>query len=202
MIELVRPILDRPFFYELYHSLVGANYRSRVLVNDYIRPEPTSRILDIGCGPGNMLPFLPECAYLGVDVNDSYIAAARQRYGHRGKFVCERVSHHNVEQLGAFDIVLALGLVHHLDDDEARDLFRLGHTALKPGGRLVTNDGCYTANQSSAERYLLSRDRGRFVRTEVQYLELAHSWFPNVLSHVRTDVLRIPYTHLILECVR
>ncbi len=202
MIELVRPILDRPYFYEAYHRLIGANYRSRVLVEDYIRPKPTDRVLDIGCGPGNMLPFLPECDYLGVDVNPAYIHTAQRRYGDRGKFICERVSHHNVSGLGAFDVVLALGLTHHLEDAEARDLFRLAYAALKPGGRLVTNDGCYTTGQSRLERYLLSRDRGQFVRTQEQYLELARSWFQQVIPHLRTDVLRIPYTHLIMVCVR
>jgi len=202
MIELIRPILDRPFFYELYHSLIGANYRSRVLVADYIRAKPSDRILDIGCGPGNMIPFLPECRYLGVDVNDSYIASAKRRYGHRGEFICQHVSHHNVEQLGSFDVVLALGLVHHLNDSEARDLFRLGYTALRPGGRLITNDGCYTGEQSAVERYLLSRDRGQYVRNEYEYVALAHSYFQTVIPHLRSDVLRIPYTHLIMECVR
>lgn len=202
MIELIRPILDRPFFYELYHRLIGANYRSRVLVSEYIRPGPDDRILDIGCGPGNMMPFLPECRYLGVDVNESYIISAKERYGHRGEFLCERVSHHSVQSLGAFDIVLALGLLHHLDDSEAHDLFRLGSTALKSGGRMITNDGCYVPGQSRAERYLLSRDRGRFIRTQEEYLKLARGWFSEVTPHLRDDVLRIPYTHLILECVR
>jgi len=201
MIELIRPILDKPFFYESYHKLIGANYRSRVLVNDYIRPKPDDRILDIGCGPGNMLPFLPKCRYMGFDANESYITAARERHGDRGEFVCERVSHHTVQQFGTFDIVLALGLVHHLDDSEAKRLFHLGHSALKPRGRMITNDGCYRPGQSAAKRYLLSRDRGRYVRTEQQYLELALTYFDKVKPNIREDVLRIPYTHLILECI-
>jgi cyclopropane fatty-acyl-phospholipid synthase-like methyltransferase len=202
MIELIRPILDRPFFYELHDTLIGAKYRSKILVDDYIRPKPTDRILDIGCGPGNMLPYLPACNYLGLDVNESYIDFAQQRYGHRGEFICERVSRQDVEQLGTFDLALAMGLVHHLDDSEARDLFRLAFATLKPGGRLITNDGCYTANQSGVERYLLSRDRGRFVRNQDKYVELAHSSFPEVIPHIRKGMLRVPYTHLILECVR
>jgi len=202
MLQRIRPILDRPFFYEFYHKLIGANYRTRVLINEYIRPQVGERILDIGCGPGNLVPFLPQCRYLGVDANPSYITAARRRYSHRGEFVCERVSHHNVQELGAFDLVLALGLVHHLDDQEADDLFRLGYAALRNGGRMITMDGCYTSGQSRTERYLLSRDRGQFVRSLEEYVELARAWFQNVNAQLRMDVLRIPYTHVFLECVR
>lgn len=202
MIERIRSILNRPFFYDCYNLLIGANYRSRVLVREYIRPIPENRILDIGCGPGTMLPFLPQCRYVGVDANASYIASARNRFGRRGEFICGRVGHYSVEPLGVFDIVLALGLLHHLNDAEAEDLFRLGRTALKPGGRMITNDGCYILGQSLAKRYLLSRDRGRFVRTKDEYLRLARGSFSEVIPHLREDVLRIPYTHLILECAR
>lgn len=202
MIELVRPILNKPFFYESYHTLIGAGYRSRVLVNDYICPKPGDRILDVGCGPGNMVPYLPDCEYLGFDMNGTYIATARKRYNRIGEFRCERVSHNSVQQFGAFDVVLALGLVHHLDNSEARDLFALGHKALKPGGRMITNDGCYVPRQSAVKRYLLSRDRGRFVRTEPEYVALARSFFNQVEPHIREDVLLIPYTHLIMVCTR
>ena len=157
MIELVRRILNRPFFYESYHKLIGANYRSRVLVDEYICPQQNDRILDIGCGPGNMLPFLPDCQYVGFDANESYIASAHAR---------------------------------------------VGYTALKPGGRMITNDGCYVSRQSAAKRYLLSRDRGQFVRTQPGYEALARSSFRNVYCHLREDVLRIPYTHLIMVCGR
>jgi len=202
VIERIRPILDRPFFYDFYHLLIGANYRSRVLVRDYIRPRPSDRILDLGCGPGRMIRFFPDCSYVGVDANESYILSAQKRYGRRGEFICQRVTHHSVQQLGAFDIVLALGLVHHLNDVEAQDLFRAGQAALKLAGRMITNDGCYAPGQSFAERYLLSRDRGRFVRTQEQYLELAGGSFSQVTAHLREDLLRIPYTHLIMACVR
>lgn len=202
IVESIRPILDRPFFYELFHQIVGAHDRSKLLISEYIRPQPGDRILDVGCGPGNMLPYLPEARYLGVDANESYIEVARKRYGHRGEFICDRVSHQSVKDLGEFDIVLALALLHHLADDEARDLFRMGYTALRPGGRLITMDGCYTADQSAAARYLLSRDRGRFVRTQSEYLKLARERFDDVRSVLRDDALRIPYTTLFMVCVR
>ncbi|HZD30490.1 MAG TPA: class I SAM-dependent methyltransferase [Candidatus Angelobacter sp.] len=202
IVESIRPILDRPFFYELFHTIVGAHDRSNLLVREYIRPQESDRILDVGCGPGNMLPYLPEAQYLGVDANESYIESARKRYGHRGKFICDRVSHQSVRDLGEFDIVLALGLVHHLADAEARDLFRMAYTALRPGGRLVTTDGCYTTDQSAAARYLLSRDRGQFIRTQSEYRKLAGAWFSEVRADLRHDTLRIPYTLLVMVCTR
>ena len=67
---------------------------------------------------------------------------------------------------------------------------------------MITNDGCYAPGQSAAKRFLLSRDRGRYVRTEREYLELAARYFGKVKPNIREDVLRIPYTHLILECIR
>jgi SAM-dependent methyltransferase len=202
MIEYIRPVLDRPFFYELHNTLIGAKHRSQVLVRNYIRPTPGDRILDIGCGPGNMVPFLLNCRYVGVDMNEDYIERAQARYGNQAEFTCKRVSEQTVPDMGAFDIVLALGLLHHLDDSEADDLFRLGYAALKPGGRMITMDGCYLPNQSRIERYLLDSDRGRYVRTEEEYLKLAHHRFNSVIRHVEPGLLRIPYTHLFLECVR
>lgn len=64
-------------------------------------------------------------------------------------------------------ILVALGLLHHLDDDEGRNL-RLA-AALRPRRRLLTNDGCYLERQSAVKRYPLSRGRGLFVRTAHEY---------------------------------
>ena len=202
MIHWIRPILERPFFYEFYHRLIGAPYRNRILVDEYIRPKPEERLLDIGCGPGSMMPFLPPCHYMGFDASPSYIAFARKRYESYGEFICDRVSNSTVKKYGSFDIVLAFGLIHHLDDSEAGGLFRLGYGALKPGGRMVTHDGCYAPGQSAAKRYLLSRDRGAFVRTQEEYERLARSSFESIRTDLRHDVLRIPYTTLIMVCTR
>jgi hypothetical protein len=93
-------------------------------------------------------------------------------------------------------------VLHHLDDDEAVALFRVARDAMKPGARLVTIDGVWTDAQSQVVKYLLARDRGRFVRTEAGYLDLASRVFSNIESSIRHDLLRIPYTVVILKCVR
>jgi 2-polyprenyl-3-methyl-5-hydroxy-6-metoxy-1,4-benzoquinol methylase len=169
-------------------------------IETHIRPKAGDRILDIGCGPANILEDLPDVEYLGLDIDNKYIDSAIKRFGTRGKFVCMKVSGGAIKESSAFDIVLAKGVVHHLDDDEAIELFRLARAAMKPSGRLVTIDGCYVEGRSKLEYYLLSRDRGRYIRTEEGYYHLASKVFPNVKVNVHHDLLRIPYTHLVMEC--
>ena len=44
------------------------------------------------------------------------------------------------------------------------------------------------------------RDRGANIRTEDGYRKLALESFGSVEMRVRTDLLRIPYSHLLIEC--
>lgn len=199
MLETIRSLLAIPQAYQLFWNAIGGPERSRILVRDYIRSRPGDRILEIGCGPGTIVPFLPECDYVGFDSNPHYIRQASKRFP-KAKFVCERVSRFNSEQTSYFDIVLALGIVHHLDDPEALQLFEIARDALKPGGRLLTLDGVWTEHQTRAAKYLLARDRGQFIRSEEEYLRIASQVFPHTRSSVREKLLRIPYTHIILEC--
>jgi SAM-dependent methyltransferase len=199
MIETVRPILDLPWAYQLWGSIIGAHEYRKTLVEEHIRPRGSDRILDIGCGPGSMVPYLPQSGYVGFDANADYIQRAQRRFP-KARFVCERVDEHSLPQSESFDIVVALGIVHHLDDAEAVQLFRLARHALKPRGSLITLDGVWVPNQSRFAKFLLGRDRGRFVRHEDEYVGLASTSFSIVKAVVRCDLLRIPYSHLILEC--
>ena len=137
--------------------------------------------------------------YVGIDLNPRYIASAQARYGTRGTFVCQSVSEILINQKHSFDLVMAHGLVHHLDDHEADQLFQVAAQALKPGGRFLTVDGCFVDGQSRVANWMLRNDRGRFVRTEAAYLAIARQTFANVSADIRHDLLRTPYTHIILN---
>jgi SAM-dependent methyltransferase len=201
MIQSIRSVLAIPAAYQLWWTVVGGPAQATVLVNEYVQPAVGARIFEIGCGPGTIVRYLPPSEYLGFDLSSRYIALARRRFP-KAQFICERVSQFSLNKERNFDVALALGIVHHLDDAEARQLFQIAYNALRPGGKLVTIDGVWTDCQSSAARWLLARDRGEHIRSEPEYVGIASQVFSNVRPSVRHDLLRIPYTHLILECLR
>ena len=197
----MKALLELPFFYNLWRRGIARSDLNSVLVSTYARPANSQRVLDIGCGPAPILESLPrDVEYVGFDPNSAYIDSARARFGARGRFFRSTATREALEDLGKFDVVMAVGVLHHLDDEEAAELFWMAHEALEPGGRLITFDGCYRDGQSRVARMLLDHDRGRHVRTQDEYLALAEGAFSSVSPHLREDLLRVPYTHVILEC--
>ena len=197
----IHAVLSLPMVYTLFGTTVGALAARKKIIRQYVQPNEGDRILDIGCGPGDIVGFLsPRVKYVGFDASPGYIQTAKRRFGHRAQFHCDRVGVTVPVERGSFDVVLALGILHHLDDGEALDLFRLSCQALKPGGRLYTLDGCYVPDQSRWVRWFLDHDRGKNIRTQEACLSLAKQVFSTVLAQIREDIFRIPYTALILEC--
>ena len=181
-------------------SLLGADRSRRILVDEYLRPKPGDRILDIGCGTGAILEFIPHgIEYLGIDLNPDYIASATHQFGDRARF---RVADVNLLEPNAedrFDVITAWGLLHHLEDREVSRLASTSRRLLKAGGRFITLDNCFTDGQSIVAKTLIQLDRGRNVRTVSQYEALIAEVFDRVVCVIRHDLLRVPYTHVIFE---
>lgn len=196
----IRAVLAHPRVYEVWSRAVGAARARRILVTDHVRPRDGDRILDVGCGPGSLIDHLPPAVdYVGVDLNADYIASARARFGSgRRQFRVGNAAGLDSD-LRDFDIVMVFGLLHHLDDAAASNLIRRAGDTLVAGGRIVTFDGVFTPDQSTAARALISRDRGQNVRTLEGYAALVGESFTEVIATKRSDLLRIPYTHCILE---
>jgi SAM-dependent methyltransferase len=195
----VRGILSSPTVYELWSRLVGGERGRRSVVRDHVRPRPGARVLDLGCGPGELVEHLGDVRYVGVDVSDRYIARARQAFGDRAEFRVGDATRLD-EDLRDFDVVLAFGVLHHLDDQSALRLLSGAKAALGQGGRFVSVDPAAISDDRTAARLLVSWDRGGHVRGPAEYKQLAESTFEQVLCDVRRDLLRFPYTHCVLEC--
>lgn len=203
MLDLdVRRFLTHPRLYRGFIRAIGTESKRASYAREFVAARPNDRILDIGCGPADILEYLPKVDYHGFDMNPAYIASARRRFGERGSFYCRRVTRDAIDDLGHFDLALATGVIHHLADGEARDLFALAHKALKPGGRFVSCDGCYVPRQNPLARLLMALDRGAHVRDRAGYLRLAETAFERVTATLHDNLSRIPYTYIVLRCTR
>ena len=120
------------------------------------------RLLEVGCGPGIMLPDLLAMGFdvRAIDVSAEMIRRAEQRMaGHPLARRC-RLAVGDVERLefgeGAFDAVLAMGVLEYLPacDGALREMVRV----LRPGGHLVlTVPNRAAAYHVASSAYLAAR---------------------------------------------
>jgi SAM-dependent methyltransferase len=193
--------LKVPFLYNVFQGAVGGNALRRRIIQNHVRAKAGDKVIDIGCGPAQALQCLPDVQYFGFDINPDYIASAEHMYGSKGSFVVgDTHSLRNDSRFKDADIVMAVGVLHHLDDEDAAGCIQFAHDALKTGGRFVTHDACWIPNQGAFSRYIMSKDRGRNIRTEQEYRQLAAKVFKNVHASVDTAPMRIPYVTVVLEC--
>ena len=162
-------------------------------------------VVDIGCGPGTVLKYLPpDVDYVGVDISENYIRAARKRFSAKGTFFLSTAVDfltHNRTRLNCADLVLCNGVLHHLSDHEAIEVLKLSKRIMKPYGRLVCLEAVYLTRQTRLSRWIVGADRGRYVRSEQEWKNLISQAFDSYSTNILTGLIRIPYTHIVIECV-
>lgn len=193
----IKEILNKPYVFNLFNRMLG-DAKSRIeLTEKYIQPKKGDKILDIGCGTGTTFPYLGEVEYDGYDGSKEYIEYAKSLFSKNANFYHEYVETHNLKQREYYDIVLAFGLIHHIDNQSCDMLLTTAYNALKTGGKFITFDNILVENQSRIARWIILNDRGKYIREEMDYKNLFNKHFKNVRFDIRTDFLLIPYTHII-----
>jgi SAM-dependent methyltransferase len=107
---------------------------------------PDARVLDLGCGTGQMALFLSGRGrqVVGADLSRASLAlgaSAARRFGVGGVLFVETDLRRPGLAAGSFDVVLSLGALHHTPDPRAA--FASAARLVRPGGVLVV--GLYSA---------------------------------------------------------
>jgi cyclopropane fatty-acyl-phospholipid synthase-like methyltransferase len=197
----IRSILSIPFVYQCHVRLFGRHKMLQQFVQSRIRPSPGMNLLDVGCGPGTLIPHIDaDVNYTGIDISAEYLRRAKEKFeSPNRRFMLGTAEALPLANEEKFDTVTCVGLLHHLEDEYARALFKQCAKHLTPGGRLLTVDACYCDDQSAAARYLVSKDRGQNVREPLAYKELGLTSFKNVNVIVTHDSYRLPWSLCFLE---
>ena len=107
---------------------------------EYLRPAPGVRVLDAGCGRGEVLLA---CARRGADVAgiDYSEAAVEITRETLEEVPGADVRQGDISKLpwpdGSFDRVLSGDVIEHLDPEVGEAMLREAHRVLRPGGHLV-----------------------------------------------------------------
>lgn len=105
------------------------------------------RILELGCGAGNLSLWLEQQGYevTGVDISSTAIAWARSKCRDAGgttRFFVDNVLDMRFAEEEYFDIVLDGHCLHCIIGDDRRHFFSESSRVLKPGGQLLIDTMC------------------------------------------------------------
>jgi SAM-dependent methyltransferase len=99
--------------------------------------QPT-RFLDFGCGTGSLYPpikkFFPEATYIGTDLSDKMVQEAQALNG--GADVFYEMESKRWRQ-GAYDIILAANVFHHIPHSEHPKILKELRSLLSHKGKFI-----------------------------------------------------------------
>ena len=189
-------LITLPLFYELVQSALGRKKTRDYLCAGPLKTKTGDKVLDVGCGPATLRPFLlGDIDYLGMDMNPKHIEKATEAYGHMGRFICGNAVTEIHNAPGPYDIIICIGLLHHLDDDEAVELLGSLSERLSPTGRMITYDPVYIENQNLIAKKLNDLDSGQNIRTPEGYKDLFDLGYVDLKTEVLSGMLNLPYNH-------
>jgi trans-aconitate methyltransferase len=124
-----------PDAYDDGHSFVYEYGRDLL---DHLEPAPDERVLDLGCGTGELTSEIADrgASVVGLDDSAEMIAAARESHP-SCSFVHADATNWTSET--PFDAVFSNAALHWIDDQEA--VLETVRSALRPGGRFVAELG-------------------------------------------------------------
>jgi SAM-dependent methyltransferase len=142
----------KEFLSEPHHQLYGRPWAIGRRYVDFLLAQglkSTDMLLDFGCGAGRvgiwLIPFLEPGRYVGIDSHNFGLAAFRQYeiplHGLANKkprlVLDDSCEPHRLNIV--FDVILDLWVTQHFNDAKAMRVYRSFALALRPGGRVVTN---------------------------------------------------------------
>ncbi|GAA4470802.1 class I SAM-dependent methyltransferase [Phytohabitans houttuyneae] len=138
------PAMGRHWMLFLYDPFTRAAGISKVhgQLLDRAGVQPGHRVLEVGCGPGDLLMQLgrrvPEADLMGIDPDPAALRKARRKAARRGLTVQFMLAYADELPLpdDSLDRVLSSYMLHHLDQEPQVAAMREIRRILRPGGEL------------------------------------------------------------------
>ena len=118
-------LINNPFVYQIIQKLMsGTSFRNNIVKKNIKKTK--LKILDIGCGPAEILEHIPKCEYYGYDIDKRSITYAKNKYKKKNfHFFCKKFEKSDLKKLPKFDVIIFFGILHHLNNLEVDNLLSL-----------------------------------------------------------------------------
>ena len=141
---------------------------------------------------------MPPVDYVGFDINEDYVVAARSRFPD-ARFVVGTLDDLRAVVTDPVDLIVTLGVIHHVDDDEAERILTFLRTLLhRPADSFRSSP--ISTRSAPVSRRLIKADRGQHVRRKDDYVRLCRQVFEHVAIDEDESMLRVPYSVVVLDC--
>jgi predicted TPR repeat methyltransferase len=202
IVTIGHKMLENGICYDLFQSAVGATKTRKFLIDVISVWENPKNVIDLGCGTGFSIPrLLSTETYLGVDFSRKYlnVASAIPTKMHTIFLEADLGDPLWAQGLSFSEpqVVMAMGLFHHLDNSQMQILFGVLANLLPRGSSVVSIDPVITTSSSRIARWVASNDRGKFVRTPEELMELTSTLGFRSNLKVFKNQIRIPADTLI-----
>jgi hypothetical protein len=97
------------------------------------------------------------------------------------------------------DAVILFGVLHHISDGQADDLFVELNGVMRSGAVLLTLDPCRHPDNSPFVNFMMDHDRGKNIRDEPNYLQICRNFSGAISARIHQDLIRVPYTHIVMR---
>lgn len=198
--SLIYKLLRFSFVYKTYQFLVIRKSTYKFIYQNIFKTDNTSIVLDCGCGPAQYRNLIKCSKYIGIDFNKKHIEMARKKFSN-DTFYIDDILNFDFKKITGYSDVLLFGLLHHLNDSNAKELIKNLSNNLKDDGKIVSIDPVYMESRNiyiSVANFIASKDQGNFVRTEKEYIKLIDPSIFRTETKIYDNLLRIPFHHNVM----
>ena len=176
-------------------------FRKTTLKKNFAVNIDDKKVLEIGCGTGNISVIFPQECYTGIDIFPDYIKYAKEKFPGR-KFLVMSGSKLDFKS-ESFDYVLLSCVLHHMDDESCRSMFKECSRILKKNGRIAVLEPEIPPLISWVDYILCLLDRGKNIRTRAGYAKLFSGKFEvEKFLRINPSFWKVPQTINVFFCLK
>lgn len=127
-------------------------------------------VLDFGCGVGSSSCLFEPTAYIGVDCDNRRIKYAKKLYPDYN-FITIKNGHLPLPN-DSINHIIILSVLHHIPTKLVSDYLKEFQRILQSDGNLIIAEPCFQDKTSLSNWYMSALDRGKYIRSEDEYLDI------------------------------